>query len=204
MAGLRIIGVLGVLGGQGGAPGDGSITTDKLADNAVTNVKMADNAIDTLELADDAVTTSKILNLAVNSLKLGNAQVSGIKLDATLSSRIRRTDTLTSDTEGDTAADVIRFTANILGANGANINSPTLIHAWVSDTERGAAVAIGTLAAGTKGTLIVDMLANAAAVFVTDAAGDLEIDVTVAGAATKWLNVSVQSTVESLVKTWNA
>ena len=47
-------------GGGGGTPGDGSITTAKLADDAVTQDKIADNAVGNAQMADNAVGLSEI------------------------------------------------------------------------------------------------------------------------------------------------
>ena len=58
-------------GGGGGTPGDGSITTAKLAADAVTNAKLADDAVETDNIKDANVTTAKLANDAVTKAKLG-------------------------------------------------------------------------------------------------------------------------------------
>ena len=44
----------------GRVPGDGSVTTPKIADKAVTTDKIADGVINTPKILDDAVTAEKI------------------------------------------------------------------------------------------------------------------------------------------------
>ena len=70
-------------GGGGGTPGDGSVTTAKLADDAVTNAKVADNAIDTDQLADGAVDTSQLAAGAVENAKIADGTIEADKLEAT-------------------------------------------------------------------------------------------------------------------------
>lgn len=60
---------------------DGSITTDKLADNAVNRVKIADAAIGPDELDVSAVKTTHITNEAVTTGKLAASAVTPDKCD---------------------------------------------------------------------------------------------------------------------------
>lgn len=60
---------------------DGSITTDKLADNAVNRVKIADAAIGPDELDVSAVKTTHITNEAVTNGKLAASAVTPDKCD---------------------------------------------------------------------------------------------------------------------------
>ena len=74
----------------GRVPGDGSVTTPKIADNAVTTPKIANKAITDVKLAtlsvgesclkNLAVTSPKIANAAVTTLKIANAAVTGDKI----------------------------------------------------------------------------------------------------------------------------
>ena len=60
---------------QSGVAGDGSVTTEKIADGAVTNTKIYSRAVTTDKIADDAVTTQKIYSRAVTSEKIAKETV---------------------------------------------------------------------------------------------------------------------------------
>jgi hypothetical protein len=59
---------------------DGSVTTNKLADNAVTAPKLAYDAVTTIKIADRAVTASKIAEGAVGTTELADNAVTAPKL----------------------------------------------------------------------------------------------------------------------------
>jgi hypothetical protein len=59
---------------------DGSVTTNKIANNAVTNAKIADGAVTTAKVADGAVTTVKVADGAVTAAKLANGAVGTTQL----------------------------------------------------------------------------------------------------------------------------
>jgi len=51
----------------------GSVNTDKLADDAVTTAKIANDQVTTAKIADDQITTAKIADDQITSAKLANA-----------------------------------------------------------------------------------------------------------------------------------
>jgi hypothetical protein len=53
-------------------PADGSITTDKLANDAITTAKLAASAVTSAKIADGAVVEADIANLAISSGKLAS------------------------------------------------------------------------------------------------------------------------------------
>ena len=55
------------------AVGDGTITTEKIANNAITSDKIAPGVVIESDVADSAVTTSKIANAAVTADKIATA-----------------------------------------------------------------------------------------------------------------------------------
>jgi len=58
----------------------GSVNTDKLADDAVTTAKIADDQVTTAKIANDQVTTAKIADDQVTSAKIADDQVTSAKL----------------------------------------------------------------------------------------------------------------------------
>lgn len=66
-----------------GVPGDGTVSTAKIADGAVTTAKIADLAVTSGKIADGAVATADIADSAVTTAKIANANVTIAKLSAT-------------------------------------------------------------------------------------------------------------------------
>ena len=58
----------------------GSVNTDKLADDAVTTAKIANDQVTTVKIADDQVTTAKIANDQVTTAKIADDQITSAKL----------------------------------------------------------------------------------------------------------------------------
>jgi hypothetical protein len=59
---------------------DGSVTTNKIANNAVTTAKISDGAVTTVKLADGAVTAAKIADGTVGTAELANGAVTTDKI----------------------------------------------------------------------------------------------------------------------------
>ena len=64
----------------GRVPGDGSVTTPKIADKAITDVKLATLSVGESRLKDLAVTTPKIANKAVTTEKIADEAITKEKL----------------------------------------------------------------------------------------------------------------------------
>jgi len=58
----------------------GSVNTDKLADDAVTTAKIANDQVTTAKIADDQITTAKIANDQVTTAKIADDQITTAKI----------------------------------------------------------------------------------------------------------------------------
>tara|TARA_R100001086_G_scaffold242540_1_gene170324 strand:- start:540 stop:1778 length:1239 start_codon:yes stop_codon:yes gene_type:complete len=63
-----------------GTPGDGTVTTAKLADDAVTAAKLASSAVVTASIVDDAVTAAKLASSAVVTASIVDDAVTQAKI----------------------------------------------------------------------------------------------------------------------------
>lgn len=100
--------------GQVVVPGDGTITTVKVADNAITSAKIADGTILASDIADSNITAAKILNGAVTGDKLDISAVTTTKIldEAVTTAKIAAANVTTS-----LIADNAIITSKIAAAN---------------------------------------------------------------------------------------
>lgn len=100
---------------------DGSVTAAKILDGNVTTPKIADSGITTPKIADAGVTTSKIADRGITSSKIELRAIKGEHIDASVTSETingARIDTLTAQlAEKATVADV-----NLLETNKADLS----------------------------------------------------------------------------------
>ena len=119
-------------------PGDGTVTTAKLAGDAVTQAKIADDAVGADQLAASAVVTASIVDDAVTAAKIASepvtvgitSVVTSASITATVNTHVYvdtagRTITLpASPTIGQRVLITVgNFTDTVVGRNGSNIMS---------------------------------------------------------------------------------
>lgn len=90
---------------------------------------------------------------------------------------------------------VVNVAIQVIGGDDQDIDANVHLLVWLTDTE-GAAVVPGSApsggtAVGATGVVLVELTADVLFLAVTDANGNLELDVTEAGAATWYLNVGL-------------
>jgi hypothetical protein len=90
---------------------------------------------------------------------------------------------------------VVNVAIQVIGGDDQDVDANVHLLVWLTDTE-GAAVVPGTApsggtAVGATGVVLVELTADVLFLAVTDANGNLELDVTEAGAATWYLNVGL-------------
>ncbi len=94
---------------------------------------------------------------------------------------------------GPESANVVRFTLQVvdrLGKPWGPVEGRWLIEVYLSPTQHGAPSAAGNTVAWITGTVYDTVLANAAYRVLADANGKAELDVTVAGAATRFVHTA--------------
>lgn len=159
---------------------DLGVTTAKLADDAVTAAKLADDAATD---ANRAVTTNHIRDLAVTTGKLADSGVTAAKLADAVADGAGGTPTVTAGAE---AADVRRLTLQATDLQGNALAGRRLLRFWLADASYGAET--GTAPSGgvvfVAGASLQTITASKQYVCITDAAGQVQIDVTHVGAIT--------------------
>jgi len=104
---------------------------------------------------------------------------------------------------GDEATNAIIVTVQIYEYEDT-LAETKLVRAWLSDTAAGAVSAVTTGAVST-GTELEEITANGEWAVITNSSGVLAITGTIAGAATRYLNVAIGSDIfSSSVITWAA
>jgi hypothetical protein len=107
----------------------------------------------------------------------------------------------------ESGGDAIVVSIQVTDANGNDINARTAVTAFLLADANGDAfnTASATVAAGTDGALAT-LVTNKAYQCITEADGDLDISITISGAATKYLAIVLPSgkMVISSVITWAA
>lgn len=109
--------------------------------------------------------------------------------------------TMTADAE---ATNMIRSHIDVEDRGGTqDTSNQRLLDVWVSDSDLGAPSATGNTVVFNKGTIIQTVLANAHYRVLSDASGEIEIDLTVSGAATRYVMACLPNApVRSLVNTF--
>ena len=171
-----------------GTPGDGTVTTAKLADDAVTAAKLASSAVVTASIVDDAVTAAKLASSAVVTASIVDDAVTAAKLasSAVVTASIVD-DNVTQAKIADDAVGADQLAASAVVT--ASIVDDAVTQAKIADDAVGAdqlaasavvtasivddAVTLAKMATGTDGNLIsYDASGNPVAV-ATGSAGQL-------------------------------
>ncbi|HAU38852.1 MAG TPA: hypothetical protein DCX07_14190 [Phycisphaerales bacterium] len=99
-------------------------------------------------------------------------------------------------TAGAEAANVRRITVQVKDANGNDLAGRFRVRVWESDAEYGAPAAAGTWALVTGGGYDEES-ADCAYLYVSDATGKVEVDVTIVGAFTKYFMAEINGVIAS-------
>ncbi len=106
---------------------------------------------------------------------------------------------------GAESGDTRRVTVQLTDAAGANLASRAAMRVWISASEFGSPSSTGHTVAVATGTSLTTVLSNADYRLLTDAAGVIELDITAAGAPSRYVMVEVGGHVVSSGElTWSA
>jgi hypothetical protein len=151
-----------------GTPGDGTVTTAKLADDAVTAAKLASSAVVTASIVDDAVTAAKLASSAVVTASIVDDNVTQAKIadDAVGADQLAASAVVTASIVDD-AVTQAKIADDAVGAD--QLAASAVVTASIVDD----AVTLAKMATGTDGNLIsYDASGNPVAV-ATGSAGQL-------------------------------
>ena len=151
-----------------GTPGDGTVTTAKLADDAVTAAKLASRAVVTASIVDDAVTAAKLASSAVVTASIVDDNVTQAKIadDAVGADQLAASAVVTASIVDD-AVTQAKIADDAVGAD--QLAASAVVTASIVDD----AVTLAKMATGTDGNLIsYDASGNPVAV-ATGSAGQL-------------------------------
>lgn len=93
-------------------------------------------------------------------------------------------------TAGAEVANVRRFTLQVESRRGRARSGRFVVAVWMSTTDGGGPSGAQTVAT-VAGTVLVTITANQSWLFMTDASGKIQLDVMIAGAATRYLGYAV-------------
>lgn len=139
--------------------------------------------IRTQDIADTAVTTAKLQDAAVTEAKLDPAIVASLG-PGELSIEF---------TAGAEATDTRRIGMQVVDAAGNPVAGRRAVQWWISSAGEFAVVAAPSAAtvAPVTGVILTDDSSRLQYSMMTDAAGLLEVDITVAGTASRWIHAAV-------------
>ena len=132
-----------------GTPGDGTVTTAKLADDAVTAAKLASSAVVTASIVDDAVTAAKLASSAVVTASIVDDNVTQAKIadDAVGADQLAASAVVTASIVDD-AVTQAKIADDAVGAD--QLAASAVVTASIVDD----AVTLAKMASGTDGNLI--------------------------------------------------
>ena len=132
-----------------GTPGDGTVTTAKLADDAVTAAKLASSAVVTASIVDDAVTAAKLASSAVVTASIVDDNVTQAKIadDAVGADQLAASAVVTASIVDD-AVTQAKIADDAVGAD--QLAASAVVTASIVDD----AVTLAKMATGTDGNLI--------------------------------------------------
>jgi len=132
-----------------GTPGDGTVTTTKLADDAVTAAKLASSAVVTASIVDDAVTAAKLASSAVVTASIVDDNVTQAKIadDAVGADQLAASAVVTASIVDD-AVTQAKIADDAVGAD--QLAASAVVTASIVDD----AVTLAKMATGTDGNLI--------------------------------------------------
>ena len=132
-----------------GTPGDGTVTTAKLADDAVTAAKLASSAVVTASIVDDAVTAAKLASSAVVTASIVDDNVTQAKIadDAVGADQLASSAVVTASIVDD-AVTQAKIADDAVGAD--QLASSAVVTASIVDD----AVTLAKMASGTDGNII--------------------------------------------------
>jgi len=161
----------------------GAVDTTALGADAVDGDKLADDAVDSEHLAAGGIDAEHFAAGAVDATALADGAVTAAKLDATVCGGA-------NIVVGSLVGDVINVAIQLEDGTGADMAVESAIHAYLSDSADGSDVAgtapSGGVAVNTDG-LAIPLVADKAFLLVSEADGDIDLDVEDSGADTWYL-----------------
>ena len=132
-----------------GTPGDGTVTTAKLADDAVTAAKLASSAVVTASIVDDAVTAAKLASSAVVTASIVDDNVTQAKIaDYAVGADQLAASAVVTASIVDDAVTQAKIADDAVGAD--QLAASAVVTASIVDD----AVTLAKMASGTDGNLI--------------------------------------------------
>lgn len=176
--------------------------TNNVQDLAITFAKMAISA--TNPCLQDATglqvkTDESTIERAAGGLQIKNGGVSAAKLASGVLA-LSRTLSISHDSEGDTGANIIRFSIQVMDGNGTNLAEVTKLQVWVGTADKGAPAGVEVVTVST-GTLLFSLIANQFLEVQTDATGLLNLDISIIGAGDRYVMAAMEK-VYSSQGTW--
>lgn len=143
------------------------------------------------------------LEIASDTVRIKDAGVTAAKLASAVSQAIA-TQSVAADTEGATAADTFRVTIQVRDAAGNALAGRFLVEWWISDSQFGAGLtAQAPTTVHNSGAALTTITANKHARAITDANGKIELDVTLAGNVTVYVQSALLGPVSAVELDFN-